>query len=457
MSESEFQYCSWCFQRTTHKLVKRNYLTRNEYQCNSCKNYTVQCRYCQNMATFKPINSSDDFFNVKENWASELCAEHDGTIADFTKLNKRINDLKDYASLFENSKLNLMKAGKIAGGMIAGAAVFCPIAYLAAPEIAAVLGSAGLIGSGITNTVITTLSGFGFSSAALAAISTEGVILISATGAALGAIEGGVISNNYFGAVKDFNIKKVKNGSGPALVFINGFLSQKNQDASDWLKAVNKKFPSNPCYYVNWESSSLYKMGSLVIKGAGGIAFQQFVKTIAKRGSKKLFQKLNPLSWASTIADLFGNPWHTAMVKSSMTGILLADLIARTNQPDGFILMGHSLGARVVHFLLHTLATKHNSSVKDVYLLGGATDRKDTKMWEAAVKSVEGKIYNCYSYNDNILKYLYTGANAILSSPIGTGNIELNNPKIKNINTSSIINGHMVYKENFSKILSHIH
>lgn len=71
-----------------------------------------------------------------------------------------------------------------------------------------------------------------------------GTLFISAAGAALGATQGGVISNNYIGNIKDFRIRKIKEGVGPAVIFINGFLSQKNQDSSDWEKGVYKNFPS---------------------------------------------------------------------------------------------------------------------------------------------------------------------------------------------------------------------
>lgn len=462
MSSNEYQWCSWCHKKTIHGLVEKNFLSRNEYKCSSCGNYTVQCRYCENMATFKPAKTENDglFMSIKENWASELCAEHDGTIADFDKLNTKLNDLIEYETLFDRTKWNLAKSGKIAGGMVAGVAVFTPVAYFAAPEIASALGAAGLLGTASTGTAISTLSGAALTSASLAALGpggmAGGVAFVSAVGAALGGTQGAVVSNNYFGAIKDFKITKVKDGSGPALIFINGFLSQKNQDSSDWVKAVSSKYPNNPYYYVNWESSSLYEMGNLLGKGLGGAAFNKFISELMKRGSKSFAQKLNPLNWAQTVSELIGNPWHTSMVKASMTGILLADLIARTNNPNGFILMGHSLGSRVIYYLLCALSTKNISQINDVFLLGGAVDRKDSKGWNEAIKAVKGKIINCYSNNDSTLKFLYQGANALSSSPIGLGNIEVSHEKLVNKNVTSTIDGHMQYKEKFGEILKGI-
>ena len=414
------------------------------------------------MATYKPAKQTDEKIikSLGTNWASEFCAEHDGSIADFEKLDSRLSELEDYEKLFVKKKYNLAKTGKIAGGVIAGAAVFCPLTYLAAPGIATALGSAGFLGAAGTGTAISTLSGAALTSASLAALGpggmAGGVAFITAAGAALGARQGAVISNNYFGAIKDFKIRKVKTGTGPALIFINGFLSQKNQDSSDWEKSVKGGFPGNPCYHVTWESKSLYEIGRLIGKGGGAVVFQEFIKKLVERGSKKFIQKLTPLSWASSVAELLGNPWHISMVKASMTGILLADLLARTDHKDGFILMGHSLGARVIYYLLNALATKDNSIINDVYLLGGAVDRTGNDGWQSVTKAVSGKIHNCYSNNDDTLKFLYQGANALSSSPIGLGKIKFKNDKLANYDFSSLISGHMDYKEKMNTILGEI-
>ncbi len=462
MRSSEYHWCSWCYKKTEHELVKRNHLSRNEYRCSSCGNYTVQCRYCKNMATFIPgeLQSEGFFSSLKEQWASELCAEHDGTIANFEKLNMSLSDLEEYEILFKRARWNLAKGGLIAGGIVAGTAVFAPVALLAAPGIASALGATGLLGAAGTGTAISTLSGAALTSASLAALGpggmAGGVAFLTAIGGALGGVQGGVVSNSYFGNIKDFKIRKIKDGHGPSLIFINGFLSQKNQDFYDWIRAVSTRYPSNPYYCVTWESSSLYEMGSLIGKGAGGAAFKNFMLNLTKKGSKTFVKKLNPLTWAQTVSQILSNPWHVAMVKSSMTGILLADLIARTNNPEGFILMGHSLGARVIYYLLSSLSTKSVAQIKDVFLLGGAVDRKDARGWNDAAKAVKGKICNCYSENDSTLRFLYQGANALLSSPIGLGEIQVSDSKIVDKNVSAIVGGHMEYKDKFSEILAQL-
>jgi len=400
-----------------------------------------------------------------DRWSNELCSEHDGTVADFSKLETRLSDLADYMIIFKRKRSNLLRAGKIAVGSIAGAVVVGGIvAGGAGAPIAAALGKTGLLGTAGTGTAISTLSGAALTNASLAAIGggalgvgtgmTGGLIILSAAGAALGGRTGGMVSNSYFGAVKDFKIRKVNEGrTGPGVVFINGFLSQKDQDWADWADGARESFRSSPWYYTNWEAKSLHTLGALAMQKPGAAAFGIFVKKLAMKGSKKAASKLNPLSWASLIADLLGNPWHVAQFKAGMTGVLLADLLARTDREKGFVLMGHSLGARVIHYLLMALSTKEQFVVQDVFLFGGAVGSTDAESWDHAAKAVRGRIFNFYSSHDDVLRYLYRGATALVSEPIGLGPIECTANNVVNIDVSDVVKGHMGYRPNLARLV----
>lgn len=480
MATKVWGYCSWCHELGFHTLVESNTLRRNVYQCDKCKNFTLNCRVvgCCNMTRGK-INPDSCGLNEEEtsvfqkilvsisnNWDNELCAEHDGSIASFDKLSLQLNDLEEYKIIFEREKTNVQKTAAIAGGIAGGAVVFGLTAGIAAPGFASALGAAGVLGNASTGTAISTLSGAALTKASMAALGggaklagglsmgmNGGMFFISAAGAGLGATQGGAISNNYFGNVKDFCIKKVKDGREPAILFINGFLSQKEQDSSDWLKAVKKHYPNNGCYYVTWESKTNYDLGSLAVKGTGALAFKKFVQELAKRAARKSRSKLNPLNLASTISELVSNPWHTAMVKAGMTGVLLADIIPRVKGNKKLILMGHSLGSRVIFYTLNALATKKEKYISEVHLLGGAVDRTCLNDWQTAISAVNGNIYNYYTANDLVLKYLYQGANALLSNPIGLGEIKYQSKNIINVDVSDVVSGHMEYKDKFSLFL----
>jgi hypothetical protein len=271
-----------------------------------------------------------------------------------------------------------------------------------------------------------------------------------------GGIALGTVLKKYLGKNKDFQITEIKDGKGPALIFINGFLSQKEENCKDWVELVSEKYPDNPYYYVKWESGSLYEMGKLIGLGVEKAFLPKIVKLVGLAGKKSPgIKKTYPLYWTRLITELIANPWHVSVVNAQKTGKTLADIILKTDYPDGYILMGHSLGARVIFYLLLALHQKGTdpSPVKEVYFFGGAVGRKKSKKWEKAVNTVEGKIINYYSENDTVLKVLYSTAQALTSKPIGLGEIELHHKRIINKNVSAIVKGHMSYKESLKNHL----
>ncbi len=451
MTNSVYGYCSWCNQASHHHLSEQNFLRRHTYKCGACGELTVQCRCCKNMA------------RAGKKWDDELCAEHDGTIASFGKLGLQLKDIADFETIFERESVNVLRAGKIVGGTIAGVAIFAPVAILAAPSLASALGAAGLLGAAGTGTAISTLSGAALANASLAAIGggtmAAGTIVITAAGAALGAYQGGAVSNSYFGEVDHFDIRQLKLGSKGnkhAIIFVNGFMSQGNSETSDWTEHLQTHFPENPWYHTDWESKNLHKLGALIAKSPKLVTLEM-VKNIAKKAAKNAPKKIGPLALVNQVFDLLDNPWHATMVKASMTGILLADAIARTPGWT-FTLAGHSLGARVIYYALEALSTKNESVIENVYLLGGAVGGggKDSNGWRKAVSAVSGKIYNCFSENDSVLKYLYQGANGRFSTPIGYAPITLDHPQIFDFDCTSLVDSHFKWKERFGEILTQL-
>jgi hypothetical protein len=102
---------------------------------------------------------------------------------------------------------------------------------------------------------------------------------------------------------------------------------------------------------------------------------------------------------------------------------------------------------------LNALSTKARIIVKDSYLLGGAVGNKDKVGWRNASKLVSGHIYNIYSHRDGVLKYLYQGANAFLSKPIGLSKIEYRGSKIRNIDATKVVDNNMIYTKQYDSIL----
>lgn len=96
------RYCSWCLNATDHQLIEAHRLRRSIYQCTQCHHYTVQCRFCDNMAKGADKESFGKFFT----WDNERCAEHDGTIIRFAPLDPPLEDITQYERLLTIERKN---------------------------------------------------------------------------------------------------------------------------------------------------------------------------------------------------------------------------------------------------------------------------------------------------------------------------------------------------------------
>jgi pimeloyl-ACP methyl ester carboxylesterase len=463
MNDSIQGYCSWCFRKTTHHLDQKNTFRRNVRKCSGCGHYTLLCRSinCGHLAKghskeHEAGKKGSMVDNIKEGWHAEFCAQHDGTVPSFECLDTRLHDIADFRALVSNRKINLVKVATLTSAVVSGVVIIGFTAGTATPAVAAALGNAGWLGLASTGTAIASLSGAALTSASLAAIGSGGVAIITAVGGALGGVLGGVVSNRYVGAIKDFDVIKKHDGRGASVVFVNGFLNQKNDDLEDWREGANGVFQGRPWYLITWESKTKASLGQLLCRTTGIAATRQFFVQLAKRAAKKAGGKLNPAAFAAMATDLLGNDWHTAMTKAAMTGIVLADLISRTPRKR-YILVGHSLGCRVIYYALEALSTRAaRPLVKDVVLLGGAVGADDEAGWSRAVDAIYGKIYNCFSSRDGVLTAAYQGANAFLSEPIGLRPISYSSPKIENWDCSEFIDKHMEWKPKLDEVLQAI-
>ncbi len=389
-------------------------------------------------------------------WSDELCAVHDGTIPSFETSRARLDDLAEFRTLFQPEKRNLRKLARVVAGGVGGAVLLAPVALVAAPGMAAALGAWGWLGAAATGTAIETLSGAALTSASLAALGAGlgvagGTAVVTAAGAALGAHHGARVSQAYTGPIEGFAITKLRSGHGPAVVVIDGFLTQRARGGRDWEPGLAERFGDNPLYHVAWESKRLHDLASAALTGA---AKSSILKATARRlaGGHDRKQPL-ALGAISLVAGLAMNPWHTAVARASMTGGLLAELLLRTKHPAGFILVGHSLGARVIYSALQALANVDRQIVRDVYLLGGAASRGKAGSWDTALSAVRGRTFNVWSKRDAILSRLYPVAMGFTEKPIGVAPLEICSPALVNVDVSHLVSGHTDYKRKLAIVL----
>lgn len=463
-------WCSWCGDNSDHHIYESSKISRSIYICSTCSKTTVKCRFCENMARAsgtsklelesqntrkKKLQAVEDFFT--ENWSNELCAEHDGSIPDFSKANDTISEVGEFKALMKPCKPNIYgnakKYGAIAGGVVAVGTG----AWVAAPGIAAALGTTGALGAASTGTAISSLSGAALTSASLAQLGAGGLAVIAAAGAGLGGQTGYGLANAYLKDIPDYDFsfkRGAVDDSGHRVIFVNGFLTESDKDAFDWYEGLSGKYNSSQLWYLNWEAKTLHKLGKALGTAARDVIVREAFKAGVAAGSKAMAQSVARGGFVLAAANLGANPWHSAMLNAEKAGALLAEAIARC-EGKTFTLMGHSLGARVVHFALQALSTKSEAPrVTDAILMGGAVGNSDRKSWEMACSAVSGTLYNCHSDNDGILSSLYRLANAMQSNPAGLMPTGFAIDNLKEVDFTDLIEGHNYWKQHLPQVLS---
>jgi hypothetical protein len=430
-------WCSGCFSKTTHRHVLRADRPKRTYLCEECGAPTVQCTVpgCSHHAAVRP----------RARTTLRYCAEHRHEIPGFEKLNAEIPTLGDYRGFLKHEVHNADRITKVTGGTIGAAAVIAPVAFFAAPAVGAALGSSmlggSLTGAAATSHGLAMLGGGAVASGGLGM--AGGTAVVTATGTALGGALGATTVSAYAGADRSFAIELVRQGVGAPVVFATGFLTQGHSAWTEWQRLVDTRYPDAPVYQVHWGAKELKDLGALLAANGVKAAVRALLVNGAKRGNKAF--GLPGLGWVLGAHGVATNPWTVAKTRAGMTGAALAGLLART--VDGsYVLMGHSLGGRVMVTAAQALATRPGPPhIESMHLLGAAVGRKGD--WRSLETAVTGTVWNYWSANDNVLRWLYALAE-VGQTAVGQTGFRSRFPRIKDCNVSRYVATHSEYVSN---------
>lgn len=152
--------------------------------------------------------------------------------------------------------------------------------------------------------------------------------------------------------------------------------------------------------------------------------------------------------------------WQNAKIKSERAAASLLNHLEaiKAVKPNAkIVLMGHSLGSRVIYNLLQKMGDV-NFKIHEVYLFGGAVSATNKTGWMNALQAVDRKIFNFYSANDEILSWFYKNIE-LREAPIGLDSIEyyrfkgIQLAELENIDSTKIISGHRKYINNLQTLL----
>jgi len=435
---TEEGWCSDCLTRSTHRLVRsRTRFGTRQYVCIACGSPTGWC----------DVPKCDHFADRSEmpRGSERFCAEHSHEIPSFERLSQQVGSLDDYVSWLEFERFNATQVSTVAAASVVGLTVIAPAAFFAAPAIGGAIGAwSGLSGAAATSQGLALLGGG--SIAAGGAGMFGGTMVVAAGGAGIGSAVGASVASSYVRSDKSFGFEKVADGVGPTVIFANGFLSEGSMGWGGWERIIGDRYPDATVYRLTWGAKELKALGLLGANLAGPAAARHAAEGLAIQAAKGAGKLLGPLSGVLMAAGLAKNPWHVARTRATMTGSVLADAIVRTDAAS-VVLVGFSLGARVMAAAAESLATRHGEAprIESIHLLGGAVGTG--RDWRAIGTAVNGTVWNYWSENDGTLKYLYKTAEKGQKA-VGCAGIPAKSPRLKNVNVSRLVPSHMSHLTN---------
>lgn len=435
--ERRTAWCSGCLEFAEHTTVASS-IVSSVFVCTLCGSPGSTCAApsCEAMAVRR---------NAKP--MPRYCAEHRHDVTGFETVHHKIASLDDWEVTRTYAQPNLRRRSQIAGAAAAAIPVAATAALFAAPAVGGAVGSlvGSYSGAAATNYGLALLGGGAIAKGGLGM--AGGTAVVTALGGALGGGVSASVANAYAREDKSFRIEKLRDGDGPMVLVCSGFLNEGSEGWGDWEDIVNSRYPMSPVYRVHWGSKELRDLGVLVGAGGAKVAGGIAAKKAAAKAAKLTSKRLGPAGPVFAAAGLAKNPWHVAKSRADKTGIIIADLLART-ETSSYILIGHSLGARAMTVAAQTLHTnEHAPHIEAVHLLGAAIGANSKQGWDSLAEAADEGVYNYFSRNDSVLKFLYRAAQG-LKSAAGEQGFEFPPEKLTNVDVTDQVAGHSDYCKN---------
>ena len=225
--------------------------------------------------------------------------------------------------------------------------------------------------------------------------------------------------------------------SNVVTIFVSGFGSENDIHCIEWKKYIENDKQNSTYYFYHWPGDS-------------------FTKIIIK----SLPLSLNGIKIDSDLPKVFMDSKNKAKCTGKLLSIILSSRLFFGYRQIN--LVAFSLGNHVVKNCLKELSNRDDGKmiINNVTFMAGATTFRDRYKWYNIFnKVVGGRIVNCYSKVDNILKYLYS--NCTGNEPIGNKYIDINDGKggkniIENYDFTDLNIGHLDYRDKFNDILKRI-
>ncbi|KAI5291507.1 hypothetical protein KEM52_000146, partial [Ascosphaera acerosa] len=403
----------------------------------------------------------DDFIEYEINVACKLMESA-----------KHMTAEKQTEARMQDSKVS--KKWKVGLASAAGAAVVGVTGGLAAPAVAAGLG--------------TLLGGLGIGAGYLGALAGSSVLVGGLFGAYGGRMTGSMMKR-YAAEVEDFTFLPVHEDYVEAqrresmkehaaaqaggdeqaahsvelehkqldrrlrvTICVSGWLTEEQDFVDPW-RVVGT---DSEVFALRWEFEALLRLGKSLWSLVQSGAWTAGTKLAAK--NTVFGPIIGAVLWPTNIlrlGALVDNPFNIAKRRADKAGEILADaLIDRAQGERPVVLVGFSLGARVVHACLASLARRGAFGLVESAVLMGAPVGCDPADWARMRAVVSGRLVNVYSRRDAVLKFLFRAA----SLQFGLAGLEPVDKVsgVENYDFTDLVAGHLKYKDVVGMVLEAI-
>lgn len=444
LSEETSQgWCSSCLKFSVHHKVELKGPQSRAYLCDACGMAMTNCAVpgCEPKA-IRPKGLKN---------AIVYCAEHCHDIPSFERAEDKIEDITDFQSIMTYDKANMVRrATHVATGVVllgAGATA----AFVAAPAIGGAIGVKflGLKGAAATSAGLAKLGGGSLAAGGLGM--AGGTTILTAAGGALGGAYGTRFLSGYLDEDKSFNIEKLRDGTGPSVIIARGFTTEKSSNWRDEVRFAELIHDDPTIYQLTWGAKEIKDLAAVLGGGVAGGLGRATIRGLAASASRGAAKKVGPLGTAVSVIDLVRNPWHVAVSRAERAGRALASILAKNDQDD-WILIGHSLGGRVMAHAALALAAKSGTPrIQTIHLLGAAISTSSS--WHELTDAVSDSVHNYHSRNDVVLRRLYKSAQGWRTA-VGYAGFNTSNPAIINHDVSDLVDDHKKYFRNLTTAIT---
>ena len=222
--------------------------------------------------------------------------------------------------------------------------------------------------------------------------------------------------------------------SSEITILISGFGAESDNHSILWKNLISSN-RSAMFYFYQWPGDS-------------------FMKIILKSIPNKI-PLINGIQvFDSSISNAFLSAKKRAKICGKILGLILSSKKFFENCQINLI--GFSLGTHIIKNCIKELynLTIENNIINNVMFIAGATHIQQMKWNNIFNEVVNGRIINCYSKNDYVLKYLFQPC--VEKKPIGWDKLIIddeNNSKIENYNMTDLKLGHTDYRNRFEDVL----